>query len=286
MKKPAIWFLIFTLLIILPTGCLKKENPSSAEAMQIVDAFVGGFSEFITLGDEYTGLGLQLQADYAYGWAAASISSMRYCTDCLLYLSGEGKTLGDVTDGRMADWDRIAGFNYATPYPWFFEGLVQHVQGNEKEAAWLYERAIMNPAFDAEYGETLKALATLNITQLKELKARLIKLEDQIFEKYKPGTNPYPRTDYCFDDTYLCLLARETLEKNETNYHGALSHFEAALKVNPFEGDIFAGCAIMCFYLNEFDKMYFYVNEGLFVDPEHDGLNQLAELMNKEAGLS
>jgi len=286
MKKFAVWLLIFTLLAGILTGCTKKESPPSAEAMEIADAFIDGFSEFITLGDEYTGLGLQLQADYAYGWAAASISSMRYCVDCLLYLGGEGKKLEDVTNGRFADWDKIAGFNYATPYPWFFEGIVQHVQGNTKEAAWLYERAIMNPAFDIEYGETLKALAALNVTQLKELKDKLTRLEDQIFDKYEPVTNPYPRTDYCFDDTYLCLLARETLENNETNYRGALRHFEAALKVNPFEGDIFAGCAIMCFYLDEFDKMYFYVNEGLFVDPDHEGLNQLAELMNKEAGQS
>ena len=286
MKKFAVWFLLFTLLISVLTGCSKEETPSSAEAMQIADAFIGGFSEFITLGDEYTELGLQLQAAYAYGWAAASISSMRYCADCLLYLSGEGKTLEDVTDGRFSEWDKIAGFNHATPYPWFFEGLVQHVQGNTKEAAYLYERAIVNPAFDVEYGETLKALTAMNVAQLKELKAKLIKLEDQIFEKYEPETNNYPRNDLCFDDTYLCLLARETLEQSETNYRGALRHYEAALKVNPFEGDNFAGCAIMNFYLNKFDEMYFYVNEGLYIDPEHEGLNQLAELMNKEAGQS
>lgn len=286
MRKFSVWFLIFTLFISVLTGCSKKQTPPSAEAMQIADAFIGGFSEFISLGDEYTELGLQLQAAYAYGWAAASISSMRYCADCLLYLGGEGKTLEDVTDGRVSGWDKIAGFNHATPYPWFFEGIVQHVQGNTKEAAYLYERAIVNPAFDVEYGETLKALTAMNVTQLKELKSKLIKLEDQIFEKYKPETNHYPRSDLCFDDTYLCLLARETLEKNETNYRGALMHYDAALRVNPFEGDNFAGCAIMCLYLDKFDEMYYYVNEGLYVDPEHEGLNELAEIMNKEAGQS
>lgn len=284
MKKFLVWFLTFTLLTSVLTGCFKKESPPSSEAMQIADAFTDGFSEFITLGGEYTDLGLQLQAAYAYGWALASISSMRYCADCLLYLSGEGATLEDVTDGRVSGWDEIAGFNYATPYPWFFEGLVQHVQGNTKEAAYLYERAIANPAFDAEYGETLKALTAMNVTQLKELKTRLIKLEDQIFEKYEPDANHYPRNDFCYDDTYLCLLAKETLEQSGTNYRRALRHYEAALKVNPFEGDNFAGCAIMSFYLDEFDKMYYYVNEGLYIDPEHEGLNELAKLMNKEAG--
>ena len=72
------------------------------------------------------------QADYAYGLAAASVSSMRYCIDCLLYLAGEGDTLEDVVGERPGNWDEIAAMNYASPYPYFFEGLVYNYQGKNR----------------------------------------------------------------------------------------------------------------------------------------------------------
>jgi hypothetical protein len=39
----------------------------------------------------------------------------------------------------------------------------------------------------------------------------------------------------------------------------------------------------MHLYLGEIDKTFFYVNEGLFVDPEHEGLNHIAAILNGEA---
>ena len=40
----------------------------------------------------------------------------------------------------------------------------------------------------------------------------------------------------------------------------------------------------MNLYLGEIEQAFFYVNEGLFVDPEHEGLNEIAELLNEEVG--
>jgi hypothetical protein len=74
-------------------GC----GSGASDITKIPDAYIEGFSKFCERGDEYNEQGLSLQADYAYGWAAASVSSMRYCVDCLLYLKGEGGSLKDVT---------------------------------------------------------------------------------------------------------------------------------------------------------------------------------------------
>lgn len=260
-------------------GCRQKET---FDVMEIVDAYVGGFNKFYELGEEYKEQGLQLQADYAYGWAAASISSMRYCVDCLLYSGGGANGPGNVTGGRKSDWDEIAAMNYTSPYPWFFEGLVLQVQGMNEDAALCYEKALMNPAFDAENGEILKILAEMPEDELKGLKNRLTGLEDSIFAAYTPEPGNYPRSELGFDDRYLRAKAQETLRKKETDYRGALRHFEAALKVNPFEGDNFVGCALMSLYLDDIDGTFFYVNEGLYIDPGHEGLNRIADILNGE----
>jgi tetratricopeptide (TPR) repeat protein len=202
--------------------------------------------------------------------------------DNLLSLGGRGDTPESVADGRIADWDEIAAMNYASPYPWFFEGLVCHAQNKMEEADACYENALVNPAFDAECGKALMVLGAMPSDELEALKEKLEGLEDEIFAAYTPEPTDVPRDVRCFDDVYLCLRAREALEANETDYRGALRYYEAALKVNPFEGDNFAGCALLCLYLNDIDRTFFYVNEGLYVDPEHEGLNRLADMLNEE----
>ena len=127
-------------------------------------------------------------------------------------------------------------------------------------------------------------LTILSVSELKAVKKKLILLEDKIFEVYSPVKSRYPRSHLHFSDKYLRTLAKECLTANENDYRGALRHYKAALAVNPFEGDNFVGCALMHMYLGDIEQTFFYVNEGLFVDPEHEGLNKIAELLNQEAG--
>ncbi len=268
----------FALVVLMLSGC-QGQPPS--QSMPILEEYINGFKSFVDLGDEYTEQGLQTQAVYSYGWAGAALSSMRYSVDCLLYLRGEGNSLEEVSQGRLSSWESIAKINYGCPYPWFFEGLVQHVQGNNTEAQALYQMAMLNPVFDAENNQPLLSLGELSVSELKTIKSKLVALEDPLYDEFEPPINDYPRSEYVFDDVHLTLLGRTALEKNPMDYKGALRHFKAALTVNPFEGDYFSACALMYFYLDEPDLMYFYVNEGLFVDPGHLGLQELAEAMNR-----
>ncbi len=274
--------IIIIIILLLPAFAASSCTSDQDEVIKIPEAYLDGFMQFYEQGKEYIELGLQIQADYAYGWAAASISSMRYCVDCLLYLKGEGESLNDVVGGRMGDWDEIAAMNFSSPYPYYFEGLIYNIQDKNEDAQTCYEKALINPAFSAETDESLSVLLALSTKQLIDLKHKLIQLEDKIFEVYEPVKTYYPRHELNYNDMYLRTLAREALEAVDTNYRGALRHYEAALAVNPFEGDNFLGCALMNLYLDEIDKCFFYVNEGLFVDPEHDGLNRMADILNGE----
>ncbi|NLP14693.1 MAG: hypothetical protein GX383_09535 [Clostridium sp.] len=273
---------MFLCLIFLAafSGCKGKQ----ADYIKIIDAYIDGFSSMYEQGNEYTELGLQLQADYAYRWAAASASSMRYCIDCLLYLEGEGDTLEDVVGDRPGNWDEIAAMNYASPYPYFFEGIVYNSQGKDEDAKRCYEKALVNPKFSAENDKSLLILDVLTVGELKSVKKKLTALEDKIYEVYSPLKSTYTRSHLNYSDKYLRTLAKECLIANEKDYRGALRHYEVALSVNPFEGDNFVGCALMNLYLGEIEQAFFYVNEGLFVDPEHEGLNEIAELLNEEVG--
>lgn len=275
------WTVFLCLLLVVATiGCAMAGKQS--DAVKIPQAYMDGFAKFYEIGNEYTDQGLQIQAQYAYGWAAASISAMRYCVDCLLYLKGEGNTLEDVVDGRLSNWDEIGAMNYASPYPYYFEGLVYNFQDKNEDAQRCYEKALVNPAFSPENDEALMILITMSTNELKSVKKKLIELEEKIYAVYKPKKTHYPRRELNFSDKYLRTLARESLVADESNYPGALRHYEMALAVNPFEGDNFVGCALMHLYMDQIDKAFFYVNEGLYADPDHEGLNRMADILNGE----
>lgn len=259
------------------TGC-----GGGSDTAQITDAYIDGFSRFYEQGNEYTDLGIQLQADYAYGWSAASVSAMRFCVDNLISLKDKGRTLEEISDGRPDDWDEIASMNYASPYPWYFQGLTFSALGKNDEAQACYESALRNPAFSSENDESLSVLLTMSSEELEAVREKLTKLEDKIFAVYEPEQSSYPRETLGFNDAYLRTLAKECLGADPENYRGALRHYEAALRVNPFEGDNFVGCALMHLYLDETDEAFFYVNEGLYVDPEHEGLIEIAATLNGE----
>lgn len=184
----------------------------------------------------------------------------------------------------MIDWDEIASMSYASPYPWYFEGLIFSSQGKNDEAQACYEKALMNPAFSAEHDEALSVMLAMSVKELKATREKLAALEDKISAVYEWEQTAYSRETLGFDDVYLRTLAKECLEANPTDYRRAFRYYEAALKVNPFEGDNFVGCALMHLYLEEMDEAFFYVNEGLFVDPEHEGLRRSSLYQPDERG--
>ena len=71
--------------------------------MKITDAYLGTFTHFYELGNEYAEKGLPLQADYAYGWAAASASAMRRCAERLMPLKNEDGSPEDMSSKQAEE---------------------------------------------------------------------------------------------------------------------------------------------------------------------------------------
>ncbi|ODU54288.1 MAG: hypothetical protein ABT01_08925 [Clostridium sp. SCN 57-10] len=269
-------------LMLCASAVLSACGGGEPDLTKITDAYLGGFTRFYERGNEYAEKGLQLQADYAYGWAAASVSAMRCCAERLIELKDDDGSPQDAPVERAEDWNTIASMSYASPYPWYFEGLVFSAQGQTDEARACYENALLNSAFSPEHDEALSVMLAMTETELQAVREKAATLEEQIFAVWEPEKESYPRLALGFDDAYLRALARECISSEPADYRGALRHYEAALKVNPFEGDNFVGCALTHLYLGETDITFFYINEGLFVDPKHEGLQKIADALNGE----
>lgn len=272
--------LILAFFVLLPVVCACSSGTSQntedeANIRNLAGLFVKEFSALADKGDEYAGNGFRYHAAYAYGTALASAMSMRYAVDCLIFLNGEGDSLDEITDGRESNWDMIAAYGYASPYPWYFEGLVYDVQGMPNAATECYANALLNPMFDSDRDGALMLLRSLTVNELKDVRKDLAALEDRLL---KTGIKPSPaiRTEYNFDAAYFRALAADIAAKDDPDYYAMLAYFENALAVDPFTGDNYLGCALMSVYTDDLDKAYEYVNCGLFADPSCEGLKKLA----------
>lgn len=274
-------FLIL-LCVVMSAGLSACSAGRGSDAMQAAEAYIDGISKFTEAGAEYDGIGMQLQADYAYGYALASVSSMRLCVDTLLYHGGEGASLEEVIGERTGDWDEIALYNLASPFPWLFQSLSLSAQGDDEKGKECYENVLINPAYDSENGDyILYALAGMTAGELKSLKKKLCSIEDKILTVFTPEETVYPRNRYTFSDIYLLARGDEAAGANNGDFTQAVYHYEKAVEVNPFNGDNFVSCALGYIYLGDMNKAIFYVNEGLYADPEHEGLNNLKDSLNE-----
>ena len=259
-----------------------KEDKNASQEMQLVVAFVNAQLENLKTGDNWSKQGMSLQADHVYSYTMANISGMRLCVDYLLDAAGEKTGIETEDTIRYTIWDEIAALNYSSPYPWVFEGLAYHAQGDIEHAKACYENALLNPDLNVKANDLLiLSMEALTAQELKTLKAQLETIEDQLNENYPQEWNNYPRDPYVFSDEYLIAVSEDAMTAGQLGW--ALAACEQAVRVNPFNGDNFFACAIMQLYFNDnIQKTVYYINEGLDADPEHAGLTAMVDLLNKE----
>ena len=137
--------------------------------------FIENVISIFDMGHEYANDGLTLVAGLPYGTAAASVSAMRYAVDCLLEIKGAPP----AEDGRLSDWDEIAALGWASPYPYFFEGIVINAKEGIEAATPCYEKACRNPAM-TEDDAYLIYIISLDADQLQRLRTALTEAEDEI----------------------------------------------------------------------------------------------------------
>ena len=234
-------------------------------ASSIYEQYVSTMEQLKKKGDGYVSNGMKLQAQYCYGVAGSSISALRFAVDNILCLKGEGKTLSEVVGEAYGNWDTIASLSYASPYPYYFEGLVYQIQGKEEDAKKCYTNAIMNPSFPQK-GVSFYYLNDLSVKELYILKEELVTLERNIYTEYTPDGGSCKRDPMNFSDEYLRALAKEALEQNPADFEEARQYYITALKVNPFEPKNFTSLALYAIYMEDMDSAVYYTNEGLWID--------------------
>ena len=92
--------------------------------------------------------------------------------------------------------------------------------------------------------------------------------------------NWYP--DYLREQALKALDVPEAAEDagaGEQDVALALLYTHAAISLEPFNGDNYAGLAAMYLGLEETDTAIRWLNEGLFIDTENEALNALLESM-------
>ena len=279
---------IFSIIIVAAlliaaasTFIIYRSSISSASAYT---EFKEAMLEIKRMGDDYTENGMKLQAQHYYSMAGSSVSAMRLAVDHILDMKGESKYLDDVADAEdtnvMAkpiykDWESIAAISPASPYPYYFEGLIYHIQGNESKAREAYKNALINPLF-SENSAAFYYLNELSIEELSKMRDDLAVIESDLYAIFSPRPYGLERHPMNFNDEYLRAKAKDVLEKEPNEYTEALRYYTAALRVNPFDAKNYASCALISIFNNDVDEAITCVNEGLWVDENNKELNQIA----------
>ncbi|HBR02990.1 MAG TPA: hypothetical protein DD738_10295, partial [Ruminiclostridium sp.] len=118
------------LIAVASAFIIYRSNIGSASAYT---EFKEAMLEIKKMGDDYAENDMKLQAQHYYGMAGSSVSAMRLAVDHILDMKGENKYLKDVADAEdtnvtakptYKDWESIAAISPASPYPYYFEGLI------------------------------------------------------------------------------------------------------------------------------------------------------------------
>ncbi len=226
-------------------------------------------------------MGVGLQGAYYYGLAQASVSSLRYAIDNILWLMGEGETFADVIgNAPYQDWNSIVEAGMSSALPYYFEGLIFEIQGKDDEAQICYEYAKANP----NYKESdFWYLRNMSVDELYALRETVLTMELSICESYTPRTSlcSKERTGAEFSPVYHLTLAKQASSDgyDQLAWECALN----ALLTNPTEASLYiaaAGYGLTA----EVEEVIDIVNEGLYVFPENDALNYLAMTISISAG--
>lgn len=275
--------IIVAALLIAATSALIIYRSSIGSASTYTQ-FKEAMLEIKKMGDDYAENDMKLQAQHYYGMAGSSISAMRLAVDHILDMKGESKYLKDVADAKdtditakpaYKDWESIAAISPASPYPYYFEGLIYHIQGNEEKAKEAYQNALINPLF-SENSAAFYYLSELGIDELSTIRDELAVIESELYEIFTPKPYGLERHPMNFNDEYLRAKAKDVLEKEPNEYTEALRYYTAALRVNPFEAKNYACCALISIFNNDVDAAITCVNEGLWIDENNKELNQIA----------
>lgn len=271
------------------TGQQPTVSDTSSESVTDPKAFLNLYDVCVSQGDRFTNLLMDETAAYFYGMAGTAVSSLRLAVERILWLKGEGESFASLSEGsRYTDWDTIAEICYASPYPYYFEGLIYDVQGETEKATELYSYAAIMTNFPEE-GLNLYSLKDLSIDDLYKLRDELRKKEDSLYAVYTPTIYGYERSVYNGSSEYLFADAMEKLEKEQ--YREAFISARYAVRQNPKSEDNWVVAVIAAISGEEPYLAVTMLDEGLKYFPDSEKLdillksiNDMSEEIEKEVG--
>jgi hypothetical protein len=236
---------------------------------------------YLTYARQTADLGVDLQAEYTYGIALAPVSSLRLCVDNILWLKGEGETVEDVIGAApYGNWDDIVAVGLGSPMPFYFEGLVYQVQGQDSEADVCYKQAKANPNYTEQDFYYLKSMS---VEDLYKIRNTAVEKELAILDEYTPRTTLYAaRTGAEFSPVYHMALCSEKLQTDDT-----VSAYGCALNAvlsNPQIPDYYGSAVLLGLQTEQSDTAAVILNEGLWAFPQNGELNYIAATLKAAEG--
>jgi len=259
----------------------------SMRAMQIAskDAleFMGNFDIAMNLfrkhSEEYSDVGMFLQANWFDSMGAVCACSLRFYIDRMIEL--KGGTVPPDEKARLSDWDAIGSLNMASPFAWAFESFALRAEGKTAEAESAWANAAANPLMVEEFKDTAALFEALSVGELLTARAQAAAQEDILLDAAGSYRPPFDRVSRGWSDVYYLEKGNEVLKADETDFAGALSWYRAALAVDPFDPQNFYACAQMHMEMDEVMEMLYYLEEGLRIAPNDERLNTLLEVLKK-----
>ncbi|MBQ1846634.1 MAG: hypothetical protein II135_01385 [Clostridia bacterium] len=285
-KKIALLALIVFTLAAALLSCMTAEKPEEMKAEGLSKTeFLEIVSQCEKYGKKFDDLLMEETAAYFYGFAGASVSAMRLAVEKILWLRGEGDDFDSLTEGsRYKDWNTIAEICYASPYPYYFEGMIHEMQGESDAARSCYVNAAMMYNYP-EKGLDFYYLKNAPISELYDLRGELCGYEDRIYGEYRPTLYGYERTPYNSSPEYLCADATELLDAGR--YDEAMIPAVYAVRIRPTEPECWICAITAASYANEAYKATKWLEEALRYNPDHEGLKALASSfadINEQSG--
>ena len=250
-------------------------SDSSGEGGAQYVLFAQAMTDMRDAGTDLAERGFDFQSQSMYAFSGASLSAMRYAVENILFLRGEGGSLDNLTgNGRYAGWDDIAALSYASPYPYYFEGLLSQIKGDNGRAKSCYKAALLNPAYPAD-GVDFLYLKDMGTSDLYKLRNDLLAREDAVYSLYTPNPSKIARDAYNFFPEYLRAKAKEALDNG--NGAGALAFAKAAALNDSFDVLNYRSAALCAILAGELETAAEYINAGLIYAPEDEGLLTLKQ---------
>jgi tetratricopeptide (TPR) repeat protein len=252
---------------------------ASKDALEFMGNFEIAMNQFRKHSEEYSEVGMFLQANWFDSMGASCACSLRFYIDRII--EWKGGTVPPDEKARLSDWDAIGSLNMASPFAWAFESFALRAEGKDAGAEKAWANAVANPLMVEEFKDTAALFEALSIGELLTARAQAAAQEDILLDAAGSYRPPFERVSGGWSDVYYLEKGNEVLKADETDFAGALSWYRAALAVDPFDPQNFYACAQMHMEMDEVMEMFYYLEEGLRIAPDDERLNTLLAVLIK-----